>query len=181
MNGSFKKEWNPHISPSAWQQGHHVPDARGTHLYTAVCDMGAHGHMWQLTERPLWFPLGHPPSPAGAYLHWPVTFITPTTTLPSPGKLCSSLSSWLTVLFQFRSTQLSTWLPPGPVIRAKTHPSGSFAPVALLTFPELHSALIVPLLTTVKEKIPPGTPGRQLWPPPSTGTVISFCTCHWAP
>ena len=42
MNGSFKKEWNPHISPSAWQQGHHVPDARGTHLYTAVCDMGAH-------------------------------------------------------------------------------------------------------------------------------------------
>ena len=181
MNGSFKKEWNPHISPSAWQQGHHVPDARGTHLYTAVCDMGAHGHMWQLTERPLWFPLGHPPSPAGAYLHWPVTFITPTTTLPSPGKLCSSLSSWLTVLFQFRSTQLSTWLPPGPVVRAKTHPSGSFAPVALLTFPELHSALIVPLLTTVKEKTPPGSPGRQLWPPPSTGTGISFCTCHWAP
>ena len=41
MNGSFKKEWNPHVSPSAWQQGHHVaPDARGTHLYTGVCDMG---------------------------------------------------------------------------------------------------------------------------------------------
>ena len=76
----------------------------------------------------------------------------PPITLPSLGKLCSRLSSWLTVLFQFRSTQLSTWLPPGPLARAKTHPSGLLAPVALLTFPELHSALIIPLLTTVKEK-----------------------------
>ncbi|KAB0388387.1 hypothetical protein FD755_003343 [Muntiacus reevesi] len=30
-----------------------------------------------------------------------------------------------------------------------THPSGLLAPVALLTFPELHTALIIPLLTTV--------------------------------
>ena len=183
MNGSFKKEWNPHVSPSDWQQGHHVPDARGTHLYTGVCDMGhtARVATCDSSQRDL------SDSPWGTHPVQQVSICTdlwlsslPPITLPSLGKLCSRLSSRLAVLFQFRSTQLSTWLPAGPLARAKTHPSGLLAPVALLAFPELHSALIIPLLTTVKEEyrqaLQAGSSG--LLPAPGHAPVFAVVTGH---
>lgn len=76
--------------PSAWFQGH--PSFTLEYVWMVLSEVGARSlcdHMWELTERPIWFIPRLPPSPAGAYLHWPLGFITSPTTLFSPAKLCN--------------------------------------------------------------------------------------------
>lgn len=70
--------------------------------------------------------------------------------IPFPAKL-SQYSLILT--YHFISVQIysvSSWLPTGPLLQAKTHPSGSFVSVILLTFSKRFAALTSIRIVIVK-------------------------------
>lgn len=69
---------------------------------------------------------------------------------PFPAKL-SQYSLILT--YHFISVQIysvPSWLPTGPLLQAKTHPSGSFVSVILLTFSKRFAALTIMCIVIVK-------------------------------
>lgn len=144
--------WLAASPPRAWFQG--APT-----FHIGVCVNGA-GYL-KLGTQPVW------PSVAahrGAYMIHPGAFTQPGRCIsaltcgihhqPSHTPFPAKLGQYSLILtYHFISVQIysvPSWLPTGPLLQAKTHPSGSFVSVILLTFSKWFAALTIMRIVIVK-------------------------------